>query len=106
MSLLNMDISPLSPTHWLQFDSKNQEFYGLPLDKDVRSQEYQLVCKDRAGLSANDGLLVVVRPRIHRRYSVEFSIALDFAYETFISNAGLKRKFVEKLQVSLINFPC
>lgn len=44
LSLLNMDRSPILPSHWLQFDVKNQEFYGIPMAaSDVGRTEYQLV---------------------------------------------------------------
>lgn len=98
ISLLNMDRSPLAPHHWLQFDSKNQEFYGIPMDSDVRSQEYQLVCEDREGLTANDGLVVVVFPKPRQSYSVEFSIVIDVAYDVFVNSSTLKRKFLDKLR--------
>lgn len=98
LSLYNMDRSPLDPHHWLQFDSKNQEFYGVPMDLDVRSQEYQLVCEDRQGLTANDGLIVVVFPRPKVLYNVEFSVALGVPYDSFVNSSAMKRKFFDKLR--------
>lgn len=51
LSLLNMDRSPLSPSHWLQFDIKNQEFYGIPMaQSDIGRSEYQLVSKVKCSL--------------------------------------------------------
>lgn len=38
-----MDNAPIPPGNWLQFDSTNQEFYGLPMASDVGSVKYQLV---------------------------------------------------------------
>ena len=35
----------------------------MPLEEDVGREEYQLVCSDHSGLSAIDGLEVVVYPR-------------------------------------------
>lgn len=93
-----MDRRPLPKDHWLQFDMKNQEFYGVPLTSDIGRSEYQLVCEDRGGLTANDGLVVVVNPSPKINYNVEFSITLEIPYEMFINNANHKRKFVEKLQ--------
>lgn len=93
-----MDRKPLPKDHWLQFDVKNQEFYGVPLRSDVGRLEYQLVCEDRGGLTANDGLIVVVHPATKIQYNVEFTIIMEVPYETFINSANLKRKFVEKLQ--------
>lgn len=98
MSLLTMDRQPLKADHWLQFDVKNQEFFGVPLMSDIGRREYQLVCEDRGGLTANDGLVVVVNPPPRVRYNVEFSMTLDTQYETFINSASIKRKFVEKLR--------
>lgn len=43
MSLTKGDRSPIHHQNWLQFDSKNQEFYGLPLERDKGRKEYQLV---------------------------------------------------------------
>lgn len=42
-----MDRSQIPPTNWLQFDVKNQEFYGTPVREDEGRKEYQLVryCK-------------------------------------------------------------
>lgn len=43
LSLLTMDRSQVPPTNWLQFDVKNQEFYGTPAREDEGRKEYQLV---------------------------------------------------------------
>lgn len=98
MSLLTMDRRPLPKDHWLQFDVKNQEFYGVPLRSDIGRSEYQLVCEDRGGLTANDGLVVVVSPAAPINYNVEFTMTLELPYEVFVNSASHKRKFVEKLQ--------
>lgn len=93
-----MDRRPLPKDHWLQFDVKNQEFYGVPLTSDIGRSEYQLVCEDRGGLTANDGLVVAVNPSPRIPYNVEFSMTLDTPYDVFMNSASVKRKFVEKLQ--------
>lgn len=49
MSLLTIDRIPIPPHEWLQFDSKNQEFYGVPMYNDVGRKEYQLVVTDKEG---------------------------------------------------------
>ncbi|XP_052126502.1 dystroglycan 1 [Frankliniella occidentalis] len=98
LSLLTMDHSLIPPDNWLQFDIKNQEFYGVPMPSDEGSKEYQLVCEDRGGLRAHDGLVVVVHRAKVVPYSVEFSITINPHYETFIRNTPQKRKFVEKLR--------
>lgn len=68
------------------------------MDSDVRRQEYQLVCEDREGLTANDGLIVMVFPRPKQLYNVEFSITVEVPYESFMHNAAMKRKFFDKLR--------
>jgi len=98
LSLLHMDRSPLSPTHWLQFDSKNQEFYGIPMaTSDIGRTEYQLVCKDNGGLTAYDGLVVIVHPPAKALYNVEFSMNLEIDHDSFAYNPAMKRHFVERL---------
>lgn len=47
MSLLTIERKPIPPYEWLQFDSKNQEFYGVPMRSDVGRKEYQLVVTDK-----------------------------------------------------------
>jgi len=49
MSLLTIDRRPIPPYEWLQFDSKNQEFYGVPMITDIGRKEYQLVVVDKEG---------------------------------------------------------
>ncbi|XP_063226131.1 dystroglycan 1 [Bacillus rossius redtenbacheri] len=97
LSLLTMNRMPIDPTHWLQFDAKNQEFYGIPSRNDEGRREYQLVCEDSAGLMANDGLVVVVHPAPASLYNVEFRMKLNIPYESFVQSAAQKRKFVEKV---------
>ena len=48
-SLLTGNRTEIPPWDWLQFDSSNQEFYGVPLKQDVGSKPYQLIVKDREG---------------------------------------------------------
>lgn len=98
MTLLTMDRRPLPKDYWLQFDVKNQEFFGIPLTSDIGRSEFQLVCEDRGGLTANDAIVVAINPPPRIRYNVEFSMTLDIDYDTFIKSASNKRKFVEKLQ--------
>ena len=43
LHLLTTNRRELSPSAWLQFDSKNQEFVGIPLEEEVGREEYQLV---------------------------------------------------------------
>jgi len=43
LSLLTMDRTQVPLTNWLQFDVKNQEFFGTPMLGDKGREEYQLV---------------------------------------------------------------
>lgn len=94
-----MDRQVIPSNHWLQFDEKNQEFYGIPHVYDSGRHEYQLVCEDSGGLTANDGLVVTVhqQPARIKHPSVHFSMTIDKPYDTFVKNARLQRKFVEKI---------
>ncbi|KAG8229508.1 hypothetical protein J437_LFUL004914 [Ladona fulva] len=115
LSLLTMDRTPIPSNHWLQFDPKNQEFFGVPFPQDKGLKEYQLVCEDSGRLTAHDGLVVAVhdipsmtgntrrRPlpshsaSAHEFHSVEFFATLATSHEHIESSATLKRKFVERL---------
>ncbi|XP_066592311.1 uncharacterized protein Dg isoform X1 [Prorops nasuta] len=99
MSLLTVDRLPIPSEEWLQFDSKNQEFYGIPLSGDAGRKEYQLVVTDKDGATATDGLVVVVHPTLPMQHTVEFSMTLDIPYESFANSAFQKRNFIEKLRL-------
>lgn len=43
LTLLTIDRSQVPVTNWLQFDIKNQEFFGTPMKEDEGRKEYQLV---------------------------------------------------------------
>lgn len=98
MSLLTNDRQPILPHEWLQFDSKNQEFYGVPMNTDIGRKEYQLVATDREGASTTDSLVVVVHSAPPMAHTVEFSMTLDIAYNNFAHSALQKRNFIEKLR--------
>lgn len=94
LTLLNEDRSKLEPNHWLQFDAKNREFYGVPSVHD-KSQQYILVAEDRNGLTTNDALIVEVSLGSFKRdHSATFEYQLDIGSEQF-HNAAIKRKFIE-----------
>lgn len=93
---MTSDRQELDPKHWLQFDSKNREFYGIPKFGDAGQKEYVLVAEDREGLGASDALVVVVSPPSQREYNMLFEIHLGMAYEEFNSSA-VQRRFVERL---------
>lgn len=56
------------------------------------------VCEDRGGLTAIDGLVVVVFPAAKVQYTVKFAMQM-VPYMSSVSSAALKRKFIEKLKV-------
>lgn len=94
-----MDRQTIPSSHWLQFDEKNKEFYGIPHASDKGRHEYQLICHDSGGLTATDGLVVSVNQQPSRlnNPSVHFSMKIRQSFESFDKNPRLKRKFVEKL---------
>ncbi|KAF5280285.1 hypothetical protein FQR65_LT03094 [Abscondita terminalis] len=98
LQLYTADREPLPSDHWLQFDSKNKEFYGVPSDTDIRRVQYQLVCEDTGGLTASDTLIVEIHSPPKLKYNVEFSMTVEVDLDAFIQNPSMKRKFIEKLQ--------
>ncbi|XP_049962600.1 dystroglycan 1 isoform X2 [Schistocerca serialis cubense] len=98
LTLLTLELNKISSDNWLQFDTKNQEFYGIPMPGDEGSKEYHLVCEDKGGLTAHDVLTVEVKPARKINYNVEFRMKLDVPYNKFKSSASDKRKFIEKLR--------
>ncbi|XP_065353025.1 dystroglycan 1 [Cloeon dipterum] len=98
LSLLLMSRSPVEPTNWLQFDAKNQEFFGIPEKHDKGTREYQLVCEDSNGHSINDGLEVTVHQAEQRPHHVEFRMTLSKPTLSEVEkNAANKRKLVERI---------
>lgn len=97
LSLRNSDGTEISQDEWLQFDRKNQEFYGVPLESDPKLKSYLLEARDKEGLSARDSLKVNVHFPVPVPYSVEFSMTLEVPYEDFAKSAKRKRSFIETL---------
>lgn len=98
LTLINEDRTKIDPHHWLQFDSKNNEFYGVPGPNDVSdSKTYILIAEDKSGVTASDALLVVVTDRVYKReYNAAFDYQLEVGIEQF-NNAAAKRKFIERV---------
>lgn len=97
LTLMNEDRSKLDPHHWLQFDSKNHEFYGVPGPHDVSQKSYILIAEDKSGVTASDALQVVVTDRVYKReYNAAFEFQLEVGIEQF-NNAAAKRKFIERV---------
>lgn len=100
LTLQNMDHQPLDSRSWLQFDSPNQEFYGLPLDGDVGTEEYQLLCTDSSGAVESDGLVVAVLERSKKPEDqplVEFSLKIDDSFDVLMAKASRKVRLIEAL---------
>ena len=94
---MNEDRSKLDPHHWLQFDSKNHEFFGVPGPHDVSQKSYILIAEDKSGVTASDALQVVVTDRVYKReYNAAFEYQLEVGIDQF-NNAAAKRKFIERL---------
>lgn len=96
LSLLTHERNDLDPKYWLQFDSKNQEFYGVPKFGDAGQREYVLVAEDREGLQATDALVVVVSPPPFREFSTAFEFTLAMPCEEF-NNSVAQRRFIERI---------
>ncbi|CAG5055664.1 unnamed protein product, partial [Parnassius apollo] len=97
LTLVRGDRAPLPPAHWLQFDARNQEFYGLPAPADEGTMHYQLIAEDSSKKSAYDSLIVEVVKAPAIRPTVEFHMTLDYPYSNLANSANNKRKVVEKL---------
>lgn len=96
LTLLLEDRKQIDPNHWLQFDSKNREFYGIPTLQD-KTQQYILVAQDKNGLTTNDALVVEVHQGTFKKdYSATFEYQLDIGSDQF-QTAASKRKFVENI---------
>ncbi|XP_044746043.1 uncharacterized protein LOC123307700 isoform X2 [Coccinella septempunctata] len=95
LTLLTGNRQEISPHNWLQFDSKNREFFGIP--RKTSRSEYQLICIDSGGLPVIDSLEVVVFPASKVNYNVEFSMTIETSYDSFIDNSIIQKKFVDKL---------
>uniref|UniRef100_A0A8D8VFS9 Dystroglycan 1 n=1 Tax=Cacopsylla melanoneura TaxID=428564 RepID=A0A8D8VFS9_9HEMI len=96
LHLKTMDRTTIPPNNWLQFDVKNQEFYGIPQLSDEGRKEYQLVCEDSGKSTANDGLEVIVSLPGPSYYSATFSLTLMKPVSHF-DRPAVRRAFVEKL---------
>ncbi|XP_058799725.1 dystroglycan 1-like isoform X2 [Phymastichus coffea] len=90
--------SDVPPYDWLQFDSKNQEFYGVPLREDIGRKTYQLIARDKEGLEATDSLVAEVKSLPEEfQHNVEIKMTINMPYETFVHSAQHKRQFIQKL---------
>lgn len=96
LSLLTSERGKLDSKLWLQFDSKNQEFSGVPKIADVGEREYLLVAEDRECLTAHDALVVVVSAAPKRDNRVILEFILGIQRENY-NNSGMQRRFIERV---------
>lgn len=96
LSLLTSERKPLDPRHWLQFDSKNREFYGIPLLMDVGQKDYLLVGEDSEGLTATDALVVTVSHPKQRDHNAVIQLHLNATVDS-VNSPLFQRRFVERL---------
>ncbi|XP_059090569.1 uncharacterized protein LOC131886297 [Tigriopus californicus] len=98
LQLLSVTRKELAKHSWLQFHQANQEFIGVPLEEEVGREEYQLVCSDSNGLSAIDGVEVLVSNRPFTE-----KINIEFAFQ--FSNPIQQLRVVLFNKLSQLTFP-
>ncbi|VVC32541.1 Hypothetical protein CINCED_3A011068 [Cinara cedri] len=98
LSLMTIDRTQVPTNSWLQFDAKNQEFYGIPLWGDKNFSEYQLICTDKGGNSYHDSLVVTIHNSTKPLPSAEFDIIFKTPeFKEFNNSAKLKKTFIERV---------
>ncbi|XP_026809474.1 dystroglycan [Rhopalosiphum maidis] len=98
LSLMTIDRTQVPENNWLQFDTKNQEFYGIPLWGEKILSEYQLICTDREGRSNHDSLVVSIPNTTKPLPSAEFDMIFKTPeFKEFNNSAKLKKLFVERV---------
>ncbi|KAK7074348.1 hypothetical protein SK128_003536 [Halocaridina rubra] len=96
--LMSTNLSPPPRDSWLQFDTANQEFFGIPLANDVGKTEYLLECVDSGGEKITDALFVNVLAKQSKKIPpVEFSMKVDTDYVSFMGDAHQKAKLIERI---------
>merc|ERR1719410_1908991 len=96
LQLLTLTRLEVDSDNWLQFDTKNQEFIGVPLENDVGREEYQLVCSDNEGYSSIDGIEVST---LSRPFSEKFNVMFVFVFnDTLDDGTKLSRSRVRLLK--------
>jgi len=96
LQLLTLTRLEVDSDNWLQFDTKNQEFVGVPLENDVGREEYQLVCSDSEGYSAIDGIEVST---LSRPFFEKFNVLFVFVFnDTLDDGPRLARSRVKLMK--------
>ena len=89
----------LLPSSWILLKSTWQEMiiYGLPLDDDaIGMHKFDLVATDKGGLSAHDTIEIEVL-KDPLRYNHEFTISLNYDYDTFPENVQVPLLLLDKI---------
>ncbi|KAG0723145.1 Dystroglycan [Chionoecetes opilio] len=98
MRLLTSNLAPIPSDSWLQFDSANHEFFGIPLTDNAGKTEYNLECVDNGGKKVIDALFVNVLRRPSKGLpAAQFSITLQSNFREFMRDAHLKARLVERI---------
>lgn len=98
LTLLTREKLQLPKSSWLQFDSRNQELYGIAMESDVGEHYYQLNAIDSDGYPVPDNFVVQVHPLSFRKKPpVEFSIHVDEDFEKFIADASRQTLLAGKI---------
>ena len=99
--LRTSDLAPLKKNSWLQFDTTNQEFYGVPLKEDVGETEYILECLDRHEAKDVDALVVrVFKEENMGLPPAVFGIKIAKNYHEFMNDARGKAKLIQKIAMA------
>ena len=97
LQLLTLNRLEVDSDNWLQFDTKNQEFIGVPLENDVGREEYQLVCSDNEGYSSIDGIEVTT---VSRPFFEKLNLMFTFVFnDTLDDGTKLSRSRVRLMKV-------
>ena len=97
LQLLTLSRLEVDSDNWLQFDTKNQEFIGVPLENDVGREEYQLVCSDNEGYSSIDGIEVTT---VSRPFFEKLNLMFTFVFnDTLDDGTKLSRSRVRLMKV-------
>ena len=90
---LQLDLDTRDKGSWVKFDSGRQLIYGIPMDKHVGLQEYDLTAADSGKLKAHEKIEVYVEQSAPYNHQLKLKIKLD----DNAWNAADKTKLVDKI---------
>lgn len=85
--------------HWCQFDGRNREIYGLPLESDVSGWEYSVKATDKEGSSTMEKLMIHVQHHKWRRvvnHEISVYVHVEKQHE-FLHNIDWSLKVLRSL---------